>query len=84
VRYPRGEGTGVACPSAASARIGKGRIVREGTKVAILSLGTRLQNALKAADELAARGLSDHGRRRALRQAARHRLIERWRASTRC
>jgi 1-deoxy-D-xylulose-5-phosphate synthase len=37
--------------------IGKGRILREGTKVAILSLGTRLADALKAADELAARGL---------------------------
>jgi 1-deoxy-D-xylulose-5-phosphate synthase len=38
--------------------IGKGRIVREGTKVAILSYGTRLHDSLKAADELAARGLS--------------------------
>ena len=58
-RYPRGEGVGVEIPANAQAlQIGKGRIVREGTKVAILSLGTRLQDALKAADMLAARGLS--------------------------
>jgi 1-deoxy-D-xylulose-5-phosphate synthase len=59
VRYPRGEGTGVAMPDRGIAlEIGKGRIVREGTKIAILSLGARLQECLKAADELAARGLS--------------------------
>ncbi len=58
-RYPRGEGTGVAIPAEPQRLdIGKGRIVREGTKIAILSLGTRLTEALKAADELAARGLS--------------------------
>jgi 1-deoxy-D-xylulose-5-phosphate synthase len=58
-RYPRGEGTGVAIPAlAAPLEIGKGRIVREGTAVAILSLGTRLADSLKAADMLAARGLS--------------------------
>jgi 1-deoxy-D-xylulose-5-phosphate synthase len=58
-RYPRGEGTGVAIPElAAPYEIGKGRIVREGTAVAILSFGTRLGEALKAADMLAARGLS--------------------------
>jgi 1-deoxy-D-xylulose-5-phosphate synthase len=58
-RYPRGEGTGVAIPDlAAPYEIGKGRIVREGTAVAILSFGTRLTEALKAADMLAARGLS--------------------------
>jgi 1-deoxy-D-xylulose-5-phosphate synthase len=58
-RYPRGEGTGVTIPSAPQRlEIGKGRIVREGSKIAILSLGTRLSEALKAADELAARGLS--------------------------
>ncbi|WP_293676298.1 1-deoxy-D-xylulose-5-phosphate synthase [uncultured Phenylobacterium sp.] len=58
-RYPRGEGTGVQIPGlAAPFEIGKGRIVREGTAVAILSLGTRLGEALKAADMLAARGLS--------------------------
>ena len=58
-RYPRGEGTGVQIPvMAAPFEIGKGRIVREGTAVAILSIGTRLGEALKAADQLAARGLS--------------------------
>jgi len=58
-RYPRGEGTGAAIPELAQAlEIGKGRIVREGTAVAILSFGTRLGEALKAADMLAARGLS--------------------------
>lgn len=58
-RYPRGEGVGVDIPElAAPLEIGKGRIVREGTSVAILSLGTRLQESLKAADMLAARGVS--------------------------
>jgi 1-deoxy-D-xylulose-5-phosphate synthase len=58
-RYPRGEGIGVAIPEILEPlEIGKGRIVREGTTVAILSLGTRLAEALKAADLLAARGLS--------------------------
>ena len=58
VRYPRGEGVGVALPDRGTPlEIGKGRIVREGGKVAILSLGTRLADALKAADDLAARGL---------------------------
>ena len=59
VRYPRGEGRGVALPEHPQAlEIGKGRIVREGKTVAILSLGTRLAEAEKAADELEARGLS--------------------------
>ncbi|HEX7783555.1 MAG TPA: 1-deoxy-D-xylulose-5-phosphate synthase [Sphingobium sp.] len=59
VRYPRGNGTGVALPETPERlEIGKGRIVREGKKVAILSLGTRLEEALKAADALDARGLS--------------------------
>ncbi|MEW5685605.1 MAG: 1-deoxy-D-xylulose-5-phosphate synthase [Pseudomonadota bacterium] len=58
-RYPRGEGTGVIIPdNAAPLEIGKGRIVREGTAVAILSFGARLGESLKAADMLAARGLS--------------------------
>ncbi len=58
-RYPRGEGTGVDIPDLAPAwEIGKGRIVREGTGIAILSFGTRLGEVLKAADQLAARGLS--------------------------
>ena len=58
-RYPRGEGTGVAIPELADPlEIGKGRIVREGSAVAILSFGARLQECLRAADQLAARGLS--------------------------
>jgi 1-deoxy-D-xylulose-5-phosphate synthase len=58
-RYPRGEGFGVELPKRGELlEIGKGRVVREGTKVAILSYGTRLGEALKAADELASRGLS--------------------------
>ncbi|MCP9221939.1 1-deoxy-D-xylulose-5-phosphate synthase [Erythrobacter sp. LQ02-29] len=59
LRYPRGSGTGVAMPETPELlEIGKGRIVREGTKVAILSLGTRLAEAHKAADQLEAKGLS--------------------------
>jgi 1-deoxy-D-xylulose-5-phosphate synthase len=58
-RYPRGSGVGLALPETPERlEIGKGRIVREGRKVAILSLGTRLGEALKAADELDAKGLS--------------------------
>ncbi|WP_269716221.1 1-deoxy-D-xylulose-5-phosphate synthase [Caulobacter sp. NIBR2454] len=58
-RYPRGEGLGLAMPDVLEPlEIGKGRIVREGTAVAILSFGTRLEESLKAADLLAARGLS--------------------------
>jgi 1-deoxy-D-xylulose-5-phosphate synthase len=58
-RYPRGEGTGVALPEVGvPLEIGKGRIIREGTTIALLSLGTRLQETLKAADQLAALGLS--------------------------
>jgi 1-deoxy-D-xylulose-5-phosphate synthase len=59
VRYPRGEGVGLALPERGTPlAIGKGRVIREGGKVALLSLGTRLAECLKAADELAARGLS--------------------------
>ena len=59
VRYPRGNGTGIALPTTPEMlAIGKGRIVREGKAVAILSLGTRLEEALKAADQLEAKGLS--------------------------
>jgi 1-deoxy-D-xylulose-5-phosphate synthase len=59
VRYPRGEGRGVEMPEVGVAlEIGKGRIVREGTKIALLSFGTRLAECEKAADELAALGLS--------------------------
>jgi 1-deoxy-D-xylulose-5-phosphate synthase len=59
LRYPRGEGIGVPLPARGSVLpIGKGRVLKEGTVVALLSFGTRLQECLKAADELAARGLS--------------------------
>ncbi|MBB5684689.1 1-deoxy-D-xylulose-5-phosphate synthase [Sphingobium boeckii] len=59
VRYPRGSGTGVALPETPERlEIGKGRVVRQGKKVVILSLGTRLEEALKAADQLDAKGLS--------------------------
>jgi 1-deoxy-D-xylulose-5-phosphate synthase len=59
VRYPRGNGTGVPIPAVPERlEIGRGRVVREGKKVAILSLGTRLEEAMKAADELEAKGLS--------------------------
>jgi 1-deoxy-D-xylulose-5-phosphate synthase len=59
LRYPRGDGVGVDMPEfGIPLEIGKGRIVREGSSVALLSLGTRLQECLKAADMLAAQGLS--------------------------
>jgi 1-deoxy-D-xylulose-5-phosphate synthase len=59
VRYPRGEGIGVPLPAEGiPLEIGKGRILREGHKVALLSFGARLAECLKAADELAAYGLS--------------------------
>ncbi len=58
-RYPRGEGVGVELPDRGEVlEIGKGRIIREGSKVAILSLGTRLADALKAAEELESYGVS--------------------------
>ncbi|MAL26724.1 MAG: 1-deoxy-D-xylulose-5-phosphate synthase [Croceicoccus sp.] len=58
-RYPRGEGIGVPMPEKPERlEIGKGRIVRQGSKIAVLSLGTRLAEGLKAADQLEAKGLS--------------------------
>ena len=58
-RYPRGEGVGAEMPTVLEPlEIGKGRIVREGNAIALLSYGTRLQESLKAADLLAAQGLS--------------------------
>jgi len=58
-RFPRGEGVGVALPKRGQPlEIGKGRIVREGGAVALLSLGARLQECLMAADQLAGFGLS--------------------------
>jgi 1-deoxy-D-xylulose-5-phosphate synthase len=59
VRYPRGEGRGVEMPEVGTPlEIGKGRIVRQGNKIALLSFGTRMAECEKAADELAAHGLS--------------------------
>jgi 1-deoxy-D-xylulose-5-phosphate synthase len=59
VRYPRGEAWGLVMPEAPQVlEIGKGRILREGTKIALLSFGARLADASKAADRLAAMGLS--------------------------
>ncbi|WP_309395046.1 1-deoxy-D-xylulose-5-phosphate synthase, partial [Chelatococcus sambhunathii] len=58
-RYPRGEGIGVELPARGEIlRIGRGRVLREGTTVALLSLGTRLAPALEAAEELALKGVS--------------------------
>ena len=58
-RYPRGNGVGVDMPERGSPlAIGKGRVLREGTKVALLSFGTRLADCLLAAEELGAAGLS--------------------------
>ncbi|ANL45681.1 1-deoxy-D-xylulose-5-phosphate synthase [Rhizobium phaseoli] len=81
-RYPRGEGVGVDMPARGEIlQIGKGRIVKEGTKVALLSFGTRLADCLLAAEDLEAAGLSttvadarfakplDHN---LIRQLARH------------
>jgi 1-deoxy-D-xylulose-5-phosphate synthase len=58
-RYPRGESVGVEMPEQGTPlEIGKGRILREGTKVALLNFGGRLSEAMKAAEELGAKGLS--------------------------
>lgn len=58
-RYPRGNGIGVEMPERGEVlELGKGRIMREGSKVALLSLGGRLEDCMKAADELDAAGLS--------------------------
>jgi 1-deoxy-D-xylulose-5-phosphate synthase len=58
-RYPRGEGIGVQLPERGTVLpIGKGRIIKEGTKIAILNFGTRLAECLKAAEDLGAKGLS--------------------------
>ena len=59
LRYPRGNGTGVALPERGiPLEIGKGRVLREGQSIALLSLGARLQECMKAADELEKMGLS--------------------------
>jgi 1-deoxy-D-xylulose-5-phosphate synthase len=59
IRYPRGEGLGLERPEIGTPlTIGKGRVIREGTSIAILSFGTRLAECLMAADKLSAYGLS--------------------------
>ncbi len=59
VRYPRGEGTGIARPAeGVPLPIGKGRMIREGSGIAILSFGTRLADVMLAAEKLSAYGLS--------------------------
>lgn len=77
-RYPRGEGTGAEIPEIlAPLEIGKGRIVREGTTIAILSYGTRLQEALRAADMLSAQGLGATVADARFARPLDHELIER-------
>jgi 1-deoxy-D-xylulose-5-phosphate synthase len=86
LRYPRGDGVGVELPErGVPLPIGKGRVLREGSRVAILALGTRLAEVLKAAEELAARGLpatvadarfaKPLDRELILRLAAKHQLL---------
>src|SRR5438093_11359249 len=59
LRYPRGDGVGVEMPAEGKPlELGKGRIVREGSKIALLSYGGRLAECLKAAEELATFGFS--------------------------
>ena len=73
-RYPRGEGLGVELPAGDEVlEIGKGRVMREGEGLAILSFGAHLSEALAAADLLAEEGMNDHRGRRPLCQAAGHR-----------
>jgi 1-deoxy-D-xylulose-5-phosphate synthase len=58
-RYPRGEGVGIDLPGRGTPLpIGKGRVLREGSKIAILNFGTRLSECLVAAEDLGAKGLS--------------------------
>jgi 1-deoxy-D-xylulose-5-phosphate synthase len=86
LRYPRGDGVGVDLPAeGVPLAIGKGRILRQGERVALLSLGTRLAEALRAAEELEAQGISTTvadarfvkplDRELLLRLAARHELL---------
>ena len=86
IRYPRGEGTGVARPAeGVPLPIGKGRMIREGSSIAILSFGARLSEVLLAAEKLVGLRPFAHHRRCALRQAAGHRPDPpSWRASMKC
>ena len=74
LRYPRGEGVGVELPERGQPLpIGKGRILREGSRIAILSLGTRLAEASEGGRRAGGARTIDHRRRRAFRQAPRPR-----------
>ena len=74
VRFPRGDGVGVPLPEiGVPLEIGRGRIMREGTSIALLNLGGRLAECLKAARGTRHLRAVDDGRRRAFREAARHR-----------
>ena len=86
LRYPRGEGLGVTMPAEGKPlEIGKGRILQEGHKVALLSYGGRLGDCLKAAKELTALGLSATVADARFRQASRHSIwLRGWRVSTKC
>ena len=85
-RYPRGEGVGVEMPArGVPLEIGKGRILREGTKIALLNPSARgSAECLKAAEELAARGLSTTVADARFAKPLDTDLIAAWRASTRC
>ncbi len=84
-RYPRGEGVGVDLPAeGVPLAIGKGRIVREGTRIALLSLGTRLAECLRAAEDLGALGLSTTVADARFAKPLDMDLVTRSPASTRC
>ena len=84
-RYPRGEGFGLELPKRGTPlEIGRGRILKEGTRVAILSYGTRLREALKAAEELGARGFPPPSPTPVSPSRWTRRWWSGWRASTRC
>ena len=83
-RYPRGEGVGTDLPETPKIlEIGKGRIMREGTSVAILSLGTRLEESFKAADTLASHGYSTTVADARFAKPVDAEMIRDWRASMR-
>ncbi len=85
VRYPRGEGVGVELPAEGQPlEIGKGRIMREGTTVALLSLGPRLAECMKAADQLATFGLSTTVADARFAKPLDRISSANWRTTTRC
>jgi 1-deoxy-D-xylulose-5-phosphate synthase len=84
-RYPRGEGVGLPVPARGTPlEVGRGRILKEGTKVAILSYGTRLAECLKAAEELGTRGCPRRLPMRASPSRSTPRWSSAWRGSMRC